>query len=570
MAETNNNSNQQSYKNKNQAKKFNYDVNCAKKVIFLTGGVCSSVGKGVAISSIAALLKSLGYTVRVKKCDPYLNIDPGTLSPFQHGEVFVTADGVETDLDIGHYERFTEQSSKQSDYITSGRVYWDILSKERQGGYAGKTVQVIPHVTDQICQMIMQDTSDVDFLLCEIGGTVGDLEATPFYESIRQLNRSLDAMLVHVAYMPYVINEVKTKPVQHSVRELLSLGLQPDIIICRSHKVPETTEWKDKISSYANLDPHYVILGEDVKNTYEMLCMYHKAGLLQAVCEFFNIDYNDKCLKLVEQYQTLANIAEQSEKVIRIGIVGKYTTFEDSYKSLKEALFYSTSIAGARLEISWICAEKIYDQDPQAWKAVKESDGIVIPGGFGERGAEGMIKVIEYARVNNIPLLGICLGMQMIAIEAARNLCQHKTACSSEFASTEHCVIDLIDKLIPANINKLTATITGSMRVGEYETQLSETLADVYDSNNAKERFRHRYELNKQYIEDFTQVGLYVMGHSIIDHTHTHEQRFIDALCYTDKHFFIGVQYHPEFLTRPLTGHKLFNKFIETCLSLTK
>lgn len=529
-------------------------LNAKPKIIFLTGGVCSSVGKGVAISSVAIYLKELGYKVKVKKCDPYLNIDPGTLSPFQHGEVFVTADGVETDLDIGHYERFTDQATKETDYITSGKVYYAILNRERAGGYEGKTVQVIPHVIDQIKQMILSQTDDLDYLLCEIGGTVGDLEASPYYETIRQLRFTHSIALIHVAYMPYLSSaqEIKTKPIQHSLKELLSLGLSPDIVICRTEHAPESDDWKSKIASYANLDKNRVILGQNVDNTYQMLGMYNDNGLLEQISNTLNIEY--KHTQVLDEYKKLQNIAQTASSKIKIGIVGKYINLQDSYKSLQEALFYSACLNDRKLDLVWIDAENQTELD-------QDLDGIVIPGGFGLRGIDGMIKSVECARKRNLPCLGICLGMQVMAVEAARNLANITDACSAEWGAGTH-IIDLIDKVLPENNERTQATITNSIRTGEYTSCVSGKMQQIYNAKEIRERFRHRYEFNKQYQALLEEKGVSFVGFTYIG---AKEARFTDCISYDANTFHIGVQFHPEFTAKPLTGHPLFNAFIATC-----
>lgn len=570
-----------SCKNYRNSKKHEGEKECthAKNIIFLTGGVCSGVGKGVALSSLAALLQSLGYKVRVRKCDPYLNIDPGTLSPYQHGEVFVTADGVETDLDIGHYERFTDQHTKQTDYVTSGKMYWDILHKEREGKYEGQTLQVVPHLTDHIQNTLLKDTEDVDFLLCEIGGTIGDMEGAPIYEAIRQLSFKVNSMFIHVAYLPYIpsAGEIKTKPVQHSVRTLLSIGIQPDLIICRSHIIPEDDAWKQKIATFANLHKDDIVLGEDVSNTYEMLVMYSKTGLLERVCQFFNIDSSLQDNKRLKQYFDNAAIALNATETVKVAIVGKYTSLEDSYKSIKEAIFYSSTLAGKKLEIAWLSSEDLLDNKEDAWKALKEADGIIIPGGFGLRGAEGMMLAIQYARENNIPLLGICLGFQLIAIEFARNVLKLENAGSSEFDNYDHKIIDLMDELIPGlDKYSLVSKITGFMRLGSYTTHIKpdSSFAKIYSAHTANERFRHRYEMNKKYIEDFTKHGLEIHGMSLFMNEEGvtfaelagKDNVFIDMLAIPNLKFFVGVQYHPEFLAKPLEGHPLFNAFIDSCI----
>lgn len=533
------------------------------KIIFLTGGVCSSVGKGIAISTVAIYLKALGLNVKVKKCDPYLNIDPGTLSPFQHGEVFVMADGVETDLDIGHYERFTDQITGADDYITSGKIYWNILNKERAGGFNGKTVQVIPHVTDAIKESILADSDDLDYLLCEIGGTVGDLEASPYYEAIRQLQFTHETYLIHTAYMPYLpaAKEIKTKPVQHSLKELLSLGLRPNIIICRSDVAPDNEEWKEKIASYANLPAQRVILGESVENTYQMPCMYGKNGLFEQLVDVLKLPRGSA--EAVEEYAALAKVACDAKRVVSVGVVGKYTSFHDSYKSLSEALFYSTTVSKSKLHLEWICAEKIDDNDKAEWKKMEAVDCMIIPGGFGNRGIEGMIKAAKFARENNKPLLGICLGMQIMVVEAARSLLKIPDATSAEWADSGTYVIDLISKLLPESVHQNAAKFTNNFRIGEYQPKVTGKLAEIYQADQINERFRHRYEFSADFIELLKEKDVKIVAYTPM----CSAECFIDGLTIDAHPFYVGVQFHPEFKARPLTGHKLFNALIDAAIA---
>lgn len=550
-----------------------------KKIIFVTGGVCSGVGKGIAISSIAALLKARGVRVRVRKFDPYLNIDPGTMNPVQHGEVFVTKDGVETDLDIGHYERFTDQMSSTQDYLTTGKIYWDILKRERKGYYNGATVQVIPHVTDYIQEQLISGTDDCDVLLCEIGGTIGDIEGTPVYEAIRQMSNKdeFQTMFIHVAFLPFIqaTMEFKTKPVQHSLRTLLGLGIYPNLLICRSEADnDEIHRSKQKIANTINLNVKNIFISPHATNVYEMLLMYHRTGIAENICKFFAID-DALDQARIEQYQQLADIAKNSDKTVTVAVVGKYVQLEDSYKSVAQALFYAATLAGDKLHIDWIDAEDIEANKEEAWSLVKKADGIVIPGGFGARGIDGMLSVIKYAREADKPLLGLCLGMQLIATECSRNLCGLKSSGSAEFDDYEHKIIDLIDHLMPEMQSEQTAQITKFMRLGEYQSTLKpgSDIAAFYNNTHKNERFRHRYEFNKQYCDHLNGQGLEIVAASHIhgddvdfDNIACAKYTFIDAMKYNNKKFFMGVQCHPEFCAKPTTGHPLFNAFIRACM----
>ncbi len=551
-----------------------------KKIIFVTGGVCSGVGKGVAISSIAALLKARGLKILVRKYDPYLNIDPGTMNPNQHGEVFVTHDGIETDLDLGHYERLTDQKSSTNDYLTSGKIYWDILTRERQGYYNGSTVMVVPHVVDHIHHSLLANTDDVDILLCEIGGTIGDMEGMPVYEAMRQISNKdeYDALFIHVAYLPFVqaTMEFKTKPVQHSIRNLFGLGITPKMLICRTEVEHDSIEQcKQKLSSITNINLRNVFLSTHEANLYDMLLMYRKNGIDEAICKYFQIT-NPIDLKQIELYETLSNTLQTAEKTVNIALVGKYIQLEDSYKSVGQSLLYAAVLAGRKLHISWIDAELLEKNDEHTWAVLQAADGVIVPGGFGSRGIEGMIKAIEYARVNDKPLLGICLGMQLMATECARNLCGLTDSGSAEFADYEHKIIDMISHLMPEVLqNKNTSKITEFIRLGEYRSQLKpgSELEKIYGTKNMHERFRHRYELNKQYCDLLQSQGLEIVAAcDITDNTVDFQNiakaqnTFIDSMRYNNKKFFIGVQCHPEFLSRPSTGHPLFNAFIKACL----
>lgn len=557
-------------------------VSSTRKIIFVTGGVCSGVGKGIAISSIAALLKARNIRVRVRKFDPYLNIDPGTLNPNQHGEVFVTKDGIETDLDLGHYERLTDQVSTTQDYLTTGKIYWDILTRERQGYYNGATVQVIPHVTDHIQEQLVANTDDADILLCEIGGTIGDIEGTPVYEAIRQMSNKeeYEVMFIHVAYLPFVqaTMEFKTKPIQHSLRTLLGLGIIPNIVICRSEIVADGLEQcKAKVASTVNLNPKNVFIATHEDNLYDMLLMYHRNGVADVICKYFGITNSLNAMQ-VGIYEKLSKALRTTHHDVNIAIVGKYVQLEDSYKSVTQALMHAATLADRKLKIHWVDAEKLYDDDKYAWELLRNADGILVPGGFGTRGIEGMLKAIEFARVNDKPYLGICLGMQLLATECARNLCGLKSSGSAEFDKYEHKLLDLISHLMPEMIDgKNTATITKFMRLGEYTSSIkpNSLLEKIYNGLQMRERYRHRYEFNKNYCDTLQSQGLEIVaacnihGETVDFHKIAQAKfTFIDAMCYKNKKFFVGVQCHPEFLSKPLTGHPLFNAFIRAAIGI--
>lgn len=553
-----------------------------KKIIFVTGGVCSGIGKGVAISSIAALLKARGLKVLVRKYDPYLNIDPGTMNPNQHGEVFVTYDGVETDLDIGHYERLTDQKSSTHDYITSGKIYWDILTRERQGYYNGATVMVVPHVVDHIQSSLLANTDDIDILLCEIGGTIGDMEGMPVYEAMRQISNKeeYNSLFIHVAYLPFVqaTMEFKTKPVQHSIRSLFGLGITPKMLICRTEVDHDSiTHCKQKLANMTNINLNNVFLSTHQANLYDMLLMYRSNGIDDAICKHFHID-NTIDLKQIELCEKLSNTLKTSDKTMNIALVGKYMQLEDSYKSVGQSLLYASVLHDRKLNISWIDSELLEKNDQHTWDTFKAADGVIIPGGFGSRGIDGMLKAIEYARVNDKPLLGICLGMQLMATECARNLCGLTSSGSAEFADYEHKIIDMISHLMPEVLeNKNTSKITEFIRLGEYRSQIKpgSELEKIYGANNMHERFRHRYELNKKYCDMLQNQNLEIVAACDIHENTVDFQNianakntFIDSMRYSNKKFFIGVQCHPEFLSRPTTGHPLFNAFIKACLEV--
>ena len=534
------------------------------RYIFVTGGVVSSLGKGLSSASLGYLLKSQGYKVRIRKMDPYLNVDPGTMSPFQHGEVFVTDDGAETDLDLGHYERFTDISSKQSDNITTGRVYMDIINKERKGGYLGKTVQVIPHVTDRIKEFIKKDISNEDFVICEIGGTVGDIESLPFLEAIRQFSNDhgkSKTLFIHLTLVPFMksSDEIKTKPTQHSVKELRSIGIQPDIVICRSQQsIP--FDQRKKISLFCNVSIENVIETVDVKTIYEAPISFYNQNLDKQVLKYFKLKTNKRPNLL--PWKKITKITLNTKKSINIAIIGKYVNLKDAYKSLDEALTHGG--ISNKVKVNLVRIESDNLKPNQITKKLKKVSGILIPGGFGKRGTEGKISAIKYARVKKIPFLGICFGMQMAIIEFARNILKIKKASSSELDKKCYPVIGLIHqwnkdgKLIKGTEKDLG----GTMRLGLYEAKLRSNSAinKIYKSKSIKERHRHRYEVNNNLKNQFEKKGLIFSGMSP-------DNRLPEIVELKNHPWFIGVQFHPEFKSRPLSPHPLFSSFIKAAKS---
>ncbi len=530
------------------------------RYIFVTGGVVSSLGKGLSSASLAYLLKSQGYKVRIRKMDPYLNVDPGTMSPFQHGEVFVTNDGAETDLDLGHYERFTNISAKKSDNITTGKIYSDIIKKERKGKYLGKTVQVIPHVTDRIREFIKDDISNEDFVICEIGGTVGDIESLPFVEAIRQFSNEVGrnkSLFVHLTFVPFLksSDEIKTKPTQHSVKELRSLGIQPDIIICRSQKsIP--IDQRKKISLFCNVDIDNVIETVDVRTIYEAPISFYNEKLDKQVLKYFKLKPRKKVNLL--PWKKITQTVLNTKKIVNIAIIGKYVNLKDAYKSLDEALIHGGISNNVKVNLIRIESDKL--KSNQINKVLKNVSGILIPGGFGKRGTEGKISAISYARKNKIPFLGICFGMQMAVIEFARNTLKIKNAGSSELNKKCYPVIGLLNewnkngKLIKGT-NK---DLGGTMRLGLYEAKLrhNSLIQKIYKSKFIFERHRHRYEVNRNLKNKFENKGMIFSGMSPDD-------KLPEIIEIKNHPWFIGVQYHPEFKSRPLTPHPLFSSFIK-------
>ena len=530
------------------------------RYVFVTGGVVSSLGKGLSSASLASLLQLRGFKVRIRKLDPYLNVDPGTMNPFQHGEVFVTDDGAETDLDIGHYERFTGISATKSDNITTGGIYSDIIKKERRGDYLGGTVQVVPHVTDRIKKFISQDVKDEDFIICEIGGTVGDIESLPFLEAIRQFSNDIgknNSLFIHLTLVPYMkaSGELKTKPTQHSVKELRSLGIQPDIIICRSEKKIPIEERK-KISLFCNVDIENVIETIDVRTIYEAPISFHKEKLDDRVLSYFKI--KSKKSPNLTKWKNITSKVLSSRKDVNIGIIGKYVNLKDAYKSLDEALIHGGISNNLKVNLTRIDSENLKIQNIKA--LLKEVSGVLIPGGFGKRGSEGKIAAIKYARLNNIPFFGICFGMQMAIIEAARNLLNIKNASTSEFGNNCTPVVGLLEEW---NKGKKTfkgseKNLGGTMRLGLYDAILKSNslISKIYSMKKIKERHRHRYEVNIKYKEQFEKKGLIFSALS--------PDGMLPEIIELKNHpWFIGVQFHPEFRSTPFIPHPLFSSFIK-------
>ena len=539
-----------------------------QRYIFITGGVVSSLGKGLASAALGALLQARGYSVRLKKLDPYLNVDPGTMSPYQHGEVFVTDDGAETDLDLGHYERFTGVPAKKSDNITTGRIYQEILAKERRGDYLGGTVQVIPHVTDAIKQFVVSGNDAVDFVLVEIGGTVGDIEGLPFFEAIRQLGNDLPrgaAVYVHLTLMPYIpsAGELKTKPTQHSVKELRSIGIQPDILLCRSDREVPKSERK-KIALFCNVREEAVIQALDVASIYDVPLAYHREGLDAQVLSAFNITGAPK--PDLTRWETISRNIATPEGEVTIAIVGKYTVLKDAYKSLIEALVHGGIANRVKVKLDWIEAEVFDREDPAPY--LEGVHGILVPGGFGERGSEGKILAAKFARERLVPYFGICFGMQMACVEAARNLCGIKDASSTEFGPSSEPVVGLMTEWMRGNELEQRRTggdLGGTMRLGAFAASLTEgsRIADVYGNTEISERHRHRYEVNTGYRARLEKAGLTFAGLSP-------DGLLPETVEYTNHPWFIGVQFHPELKSRPFEPHPLFKSFIAAAVEQSR
>lgn len=536
------------------------------RYIFITGGVASSLGKGIASAALGTLLQSRGYSVKLRKLDPYLNVDPGTMSPYQHGEVFVTEDGTETDLDLGHYERFTDVNSSVQDNITTGQIYNKVIERERRGDYLGGTVQIIPHVTDQIKEFIVNNNKNVDFCLCEIGGTVGDIEGLPFFEAIRQLGNELPSSktcFVHLTLVPYIsaAGEIKTKPTQHSVKELRSIGIQPDVLVCRSEKKIDRSDIK-KIAIFCNVSEESVIQATDVSTIYATPKIYMKNGFDTQVLKSMNINKPSKIN--LRKWNKVVDSINNPQDEVNIAVVGKYIGLKDAYKSLTEALTHGGIANDVRVNIHWIDSETI--KGKSNIKKLKSMSGILVPGGFGKRGVEGKILAINYARINKIPYFGICFGMQLAVIEAARNMTKIKDANSSEFSKTKNPVIGLMtewekdqEKFTRSN----NSDYGGTMRLGSYPANLKSgsLVSKIYKSSNIKERHRHRYEVNINFKSDLEKSGLEFSGMSP-------DGLLTEVIELKNHPWFVGVQFHPELKSRPFNPHPLFASFIKASINV--
>lgn len=537
------------------------------RFIFITGGVVSSLGKGLASAALGSLLQTRGFKVRLRKLDPYLNIDPGTMSPTQHGEVFVTDDGAETDLDLGHYERFTGVSARRTDNITTGRIYSDILAKERRGDYLGATVQVIPHVTDEIKAFIRSDVGDADFLLCEIGGTVGDIESLPFLEAIRQFGNevgSANALFIHVTLVPYLpaAGELKTKPTQHSVKELLSVGIQPSMLLCRSD-MPIPPDQRRKIALFCNILPERVIAALDVSSIYQVPISYSEQGFDEQVLNYFGIQAPPPDLK---RWRGIVDRVQHPEGEVTIAIVGKYTSLLDSYKSLAEALTHGGIANNVRVKLQWLDSE-IFERPDYPYGVIhhlESAHAILVPGGFGNRGTEGMIRAAQFARERSVPYLGICFGMQMAVIEAARHMAGLKGAGSSEFGECEHPIVGLMTEWVRGNEleqRSNSGDLGGTMRLGAYPCLLeADTRARaIYGADEISERHRHRYEVNINYRSTLEQAGLRFSGLSP-------DGQLPEIVEIPEHPWFVGVQFHPELKSKPFEPHPLFASYIKAAM----
>jgi len=536
--------------------------------VFITGGVASSLGKGLASASLASLLQLRKFKVRIRKLDPYLNVDPGTMSPYQHGEVFVTDDGAETDLDLGHYERFTNLSASQSDSISSGKIYSNVLRKERRGEYLGSTIQVIPHVTDEIKSFIHSDLTNEDIVIYEIGGTVGDIESLPFLEAIRQIrnDRKISSSLIHMTYVPYIssADELKTKPTQHSVKELLNAGIQPDIIMCRCEKSIDQEALK-KISLFCNVKKENVIPAMNANSIYEVPSLYCKAGLDTALLNELGYDHKKYPLKL-SAWDEVVKKFKNTTNDVTIGVVGKYTDLKDSYKSLNEALIHGGLSNESSVSINWINSERL--KNTEIRNELTKVHGILVPGGFGERGIDGKLCSITFARENDIPYFGICLGMQLAVIEIAKNVLKINDANSTEFGKTNNPVVGLMTEWARDN-TKFTRSEEsdkgGTMRLGSYPCNLKKgsLVYSIYDTIQISERHRHRYEVNTKYMDLFNKNNFCYSGMSP-------DNLLPEILESTEHSWFIGVQFHPELKSRPQSPHPLFVSFIEAAVKNKK
>ncbi len=531
------------------------------RFIFITGGVVSSLGKGLAAAALGSCLQARGYKVRLRKLDPYLNVDPGTMSPFQHGEVYVTDDGAETDLDLGHYERFTGVAARQGDNITTGRIYSEVLAKERRGDYLGATVQVIPHVTDMIKEFISGYLGDEDFMLCEIGGTVGDIESLPFLEAIRQFRNDVgpqNCLFVHLTLLPYIptAGELKTKPTQHSVKELLSVGIQPDILMCRADR-PIPDGERRKIALFCNVRPSRVIAALDVDSIYQVPISYHREGLDREVLDYFGLPCEGE--PDLSRWERIVDLVHNPEGTVKIGFVGKYVSLPDAYKSIIEALNHGGLANKMKVDLHWVDAEEVEKADDPA-TVLGEFHGLLIGPGFGVRGSEGKIRAARYARENKVPYFGICFGMQMAVIEAARNLVGLKGASSTEFGPCEHSLVGLMTEWTRGNrVERRDGQVDlgGTMRLGAYECFLSpdSKVRAAYGSDHISERHRHRYEVNVNYREQLEAAGLRFVGMSP-------DGSLPEIVEHENHPWFVGVQFHPELKSKPFDPHPLFTAFI--------
>ena len=543
------------------------------RFIFITGGVVSSLGKGLASAALGALLQARGFSVRLRKLDPYLNVDPGTMSPFEHGEVFVTDDGAETDLDLGHYERFTGVPARRTDSVSSGRIYMNVLEKERRGDYLGKTIQVIPHVTDEIKNFLTIGEDEVDFMLCEIGGTVGDIEGLPFFEAIRQFSQDKprgQCIFMHLTLLPFIkaSGELKTKPTQHSVKELRSIGIAPDILVCRSEG-PIPLKEREKLALFCNVRPDSVIAAQDLKSIYEAPLAYHREGMDQAVLDAFQITPAPK--PNLDKWDDVNDRISNPEGEVNIAIVGKYTQLEDAYKSIAEALTHGGIANRVKVKVSWVDAE-LFDREDAA-PYLEPYDAIVVPGGFGERGTEGKIKAAQFAREHQVPYLGICLGMQMAVIEAARNVAGVARAGSEEFDHESgekrfEPVVYHLKEWVQGNekVNRRPDDAKGgTMRLGAYDAVLTpgSRVAQIYGKTTIDERHRHRYEVDIAYRDQLEKVGMCFSGMSP-------DGKLPEIVEWPDHPWFIGVQFHPELKSKPFAPHPLFRDFVRAAKDISR
>ncbi len=539
-----------------------------QRYIFITGGVVSSLGKGLASAALGALLQARGYSVRLRKLDPYLNVDPGTMSPYQHGEVFVTDDGAETDLDLGHYERFTGVNAKQTDNVTTGRIYQQILAKERRGDFLGGTVQVIPHVTDAIKDFVTWGNDGIDFVLVEIGGTVGDIEGLPFFEAIRQLSNELprgQSVFIHLTLVPYIpsAGELKTKPTQHSVKELRSIGIQPDILLCRTDRQVPRSE-RRKIALFCNVREEAVIQALDMPSIYAVPLGYHNEGLDDQVLAAFGITGAPR--PDLVRWEEINQAINNPEGSVKIAVVGKYTEHRDAYKSLTEALMHAGIANRVKVELEWVDSATFESEDPAP--VLEDVHGILVPGGFGERGAEGKILAAKFARLRRVPYFGICFGMQMACIDAARNLAGLKEAASTEFGAAKQPVVAEMTEWLKGDeleVRKKGGDLGGTMRLGAYEARLAEgsRIADIYGATEISERHRHRYEVNTTFRRKLEASGLIFAGMSP-------DGLLPETIEYPDHPWFIGVQFHPELKSRPFEPHPLFTSFIAAAVEQSR